>query len=190
MASLNQPVDYDKSTRDISFYLHLIERLRNESCSLKTNTKLATHPYLKAAKEGKLSLAQRRAFVGEQYSIQYSDACSFAVLAGHTNFRPRSLSVASPPTSITESEKSQPDIFQFLLGGEIYASKLLLDHAKSVGLDSEDEGDLRRYPVTAKAQAYPSYWARIALTGNRGAGAAVSDHIIRIRNWHSFWIPI
>jgi len=175
MASLNQPVDDDKI--GISFYLQLIERLRNESCSLKTNTKLATHPYLQAAKEGQLSLAQRRAFVGEQYSIQYSDACSFAVLAGHTNFRPKSLSVASvpspsPPTTINERDNSEPNIFRFLLGGEIYASKLLLDHAKSVGFDSEDEDDLRRYPVTAKAQAYPSYWARIALAGNRGAGAA------------------
>mmetsp|Transcript_24029 Transcript_24029/g.25772 ORF Transcript_24029/g.25772 Transcript_24029/m.25772 type:complete len:307 (-) Transcript_24029:2626-3546(-) len=188
MVSLNQPVNDDKIT-DISFYLQLIERLRNESGSLKTNTKLATHPYLQAAKEGQLSLAQRRAFVGEQYTIQYSDACSFAVLAGHTNFRPKSLSVASvpspsPPTTIDERDNSEPNIFRFLLGGEIYASKLLLDHAKSVGFDSEDEGDLRRYPVTAKAQAYPSYWARIALAGNRGAGAAVSKHhFIRIREF-------
>jgi hypothetical protein len=179
------------TTSGISFYLEILDRLRNERFNLETNEKLAIHPYLIAAREGKLSIAQRRAFVGEQYSVQYSDACSFAKLAGHGNFRPKSLSVASVPSAPTtisneSSEKSsndenneiQPDLFQFLLGGEVYASKFLLDHAKSVGFENEDEGDLRRYKVTAKAQAYPSYWARIALAGNRGAGAAVSFNLI------------
>ncbi len=163
--------------RDLSFYLGMLERLRTESFNLKTNEALATHPYLTAAKEGNLTLAQRRAFVGEQYAIQYSDACSFALLAGHENFRPPSLSAASVPEAPTNSKKedsssdSLPDIFQFLLGGEIYASQLLLDHAKSVGFDDGEEG-LRKFPVTARGQAYPSYWARIALAGKRGAGAA------------------
>lgn len=194
MTTPNKAVDSGiATTRGISFYLEILDRLRNEGFNLETNEKLAIHPYLIAAKEGTLSLAQRRAFVGEQYSVQYSDACSFAKLAGHENFRPKSLSVASVPSAPTtiitnegSSEKSsndenneiQPDLFQFLLGGEVYASKLLLDHAKSVGFENEDEGDLRRYTVTAKAQAYPSYWARIALAGNRGAGAAVSFNLI------------
>lgn len=160
--------------RDLSFYLGMLERLRTESFNLKTNEALATHPYLIAAKEGNLTLAQRRAFVGEQYAIQYSDACSFARLAGHENFRPPSLSGASVPTSSKKEDTSSdslPDIFQFLLGGEVYASQLLLDHAKSIGFDDGEES-LRTFPVTALGQAYPSYWARIALAGKRGAGAA------------------
>jgi hypothetical protein len=194
MTTPNQAADVENATtRGISFYLEILDRLRNESFNLETNDRLSTHPYLIAAREGTLTLAQRRAFVGEQYSVQYSDACSFAKLAGHENFRPKSLSMASvpsAPTTITNNESSekssngenneiQPDIFQFLLGGEVYASKLLLDHANSVGfISGEDESDLRRYTVTAKAQAYPSYWARLALAGNRGAGAAVSFNLI------------
>lgn len=160
--------------RDLSFYLQLLEQLRAEKFNQNTNDVLANHPYLVAAKEGRLTLAQRRAFVGEQYLIQYSDACSFARLAGHENFRPSSLSVANVPAAPQNKECDEtapPDIFQFLLGGEIYASKLLLDHAKSVGFGEGEEG-LKEFPVTAKGQAYPSYWARLALAGNRGAGAA------------------
>ena len=172
----NESVQDDNVTHDISHYLEILERLRNESCCKETDQKLANHKYLVAAKKGQLSMAQRRAFAGEQYSIQYSDACSFAALAGHKDFQPKSLSAASVPSPVTtKAESDPPDLFQFLLGGEIYASKLLLDHAKSVGFDSKDEEGLRRYPVTAKAQAYPSCWARIALAGNRGVGAAVSD---------------
>eukprot|EP00536_Pseudo-nitzschia_multiseries_P000728 jgi/Psemu1/282532/fgenesh1_pg.9_\ len=164
----------DDGSRNISFYLEMLERLRSESFNLETNKALATHPYLTAAKEGKLTLAQRRAFVGEQYAIQYSDACSFARLAGHDGFRPESLCVATvpPPKNCEDSnDETLPDIFQFLLGGEIYASQLLLDHAQSLGSEN-DEILLRNYPITARGQAYPSYWARIALAGNRGAGAA------------------
>jgi hypothetical protein len=182
MTTLNQAEDANHK-RDLSFYLEMLDKLRTESFNLKTNEALATHPYLLAAKEGSLTLAQRRAFAGEQYSIQYSDACSFARLAGHEIFRPPSLSGASIPIAPTKNSKEDdeskdealPEIFQFLLGGEIYASQLLLDHAKSVGFgDGDDDGEesLRKYPVMAKGQGYPSYWARIALSGNRGAGAA------------------
>lgn len=180
----SQPQDHDDGNKDIPFYIKMLDRLRKETFNLDTNKALATHPYLLAAKDGTLTLASRQAFVGEQYAIQYSDACSFAHLAGHEDFRPKSLSEASvPPAKIktirshngkqenVETKTTLPDIFQFLLGGEIYASKLLLDHAKSVGLESE-ENDLEMYPITARGQAYPSYWSRIALAGNRGAGAA------------------
>lgn len=173
MATPNQTDDSD-SNGNLSFYLEILERLRTESFNLETNEALATHPYLIAAKEGTLTLAQRRAFAGEQYAIQHSDACSFARLAGHENFRPKYLSVASvPPAKDDENGNGEalPDIFQFLLGGEVYASQLLLDHSKSLGFESGEES-LKEYPVTARGQAYPSYWARIALAGNRGAGAA------------------
>mmetsp|Transcript_8301 Transcript_8301/g.20512 ORF Transcript_8301/g.20512 Transcript_8301/m.20512 type:complete len:260 (-) Transcript_8301:4966-5745(-) len=166
MTTQNESID---SKKRLSFYLQMLERLRTESFNLETNEKLATHPYLTAAKEGKLTLAQRRAFAGEQYAIQYSDACSFASLAGHDLFRPESLCVARVPPP--KNDEPVPDIFQFLLGGEVYASQLLLDHAKSLSFE-KGEISLRNYPITARAQAYPSYWARIALAGNRGAGAA------------------
>lgn len=157
--------------QDLSPYLEMIDRLRNESFNVTTDQTLATHPYLIAAKEGKLSLAQRRAFVGEQFSIQYSDARSFAMLSGHLHFQPKSLASATVPSPVNEkdNDSGSPDLFQFLLGGEIYASKLLLDHASSIGLNPED---LQCYPVTAKGQAYPSYWARLALARQRAAGAA------------------
>ena len=156
---------------DVSHYLKILDRLRNEPFNEATNLTLASHPYLVAAKEGKLTLQQRQAFVGEQYAIQYSDACSFATLAGHDRFQPATLSEAKVPDPVQQKDRTTvPDLFQFLLGGEIYASKLLLDHAKTVGMDTE--AALQNYPVTAQAQGYPSYWARLALSKNRGAGAA------------------
>lgn len=165
----------DDIRQDLSFYLTMLERLRTEPFNEATNRALATHPYLVAAKEGTLTLAQRRAFAGEQYAIQYSDACSFATLAGHDDdFAPNkgaSLISASVPPAIPGQAKD--DLFQFLLGGEIYASKLLLDHAKSLWLGLLDpEGALQQYPISARAQGYPSYWARLALSKQRGAGAA------------------
>jgi TENA/THI-4/PQQC family len=159
--------DRPNNNDDLSFYLDMLEQLRKEPFNEATNKALASHPYLVAAKEGRLTLAQRRAFAGEQYAIQYSDACSFARLAGHHQFRPETLSGATVPSNHGIRDD---DLFQFLLGGEVYASQLLLDHAKSVGLDTEEA--LQAYPVTARAQAYPSYWARLALASQRGAGAA------------------
>lgn len=159
---------------------------------------------LQAAKNGTLTVQQRRAFVGEQYAIQYSDACSFATLAGHTRSTPhptkntttpssssfpihtnQSLSsvdiatLPSPPEKDENDDNTDVDLFQFLLTGEVYASKLLLDHAKSVGFTIHEEDDARSrerelhdYPVTGKGQAYPSYWAKLALEQKRGVGAA------------------
>lgn len=74
-------------------------------------------------------------------------------------------------------EKAQ-HLFQFLLGGEIYAAPLLLAYAKSVGLDDEaalkesSHNNNKKANISAKAQAYPSYWARLALSNQRAAGAA------------------
>jgi hypothetical protein len=168
---------------DLTMYLNMFETLRNEPFNQETNEKLMTHPYLLAAKDGTLTLAQRRAFVGEQYAIQYSDARSFARLAGHdgSTFHLPSTTLSSvteipspsPSTiqSTTTASGNAKDLFQFLLEGEIYASRLLLDHAKSLGVPTEK--DLRAYPITGKAQAYPSYWARLALSDHgRVIGAA------------------
>ena len=156
-------------------YLAMLEKLRTEPFHDETNQKLKSHPYLQAAKEGRLTTAQRQAFVCEQFAIQLSDACSFARLAGHSNFSPKSLAQATLPQAPTNSEEDNdnmpPDLFHFLLGGELYASQLLLDHAKSLGMTSEESIEQAR-PITARGQAYPSYWARLALNQQRGAGAA------------------
>lgn len=194
------------TSSSIDVYLGMIERLRTEEeFSVETTRKLQTHPYLQAAKNGTLTVQQRRAFVGEQYAIQYSDACSFATLAGHTRSTPhptknttttpssssfpihtnQSLSsvdiatLPSPPEKDEDDDNTDVDLFQFLLTGEVYASKLLLDHAKSVGFTIHEEDDARSrerelydYSVTGKGQAYPSYWAKLALEQKRGVGAA------------------
>jgi hypothetical protein len=156
-------------------YLAMLERLRTEDFHEETNEKLKNHPYVMAAKEGRLTMAQRRAFICEQFVIQHSDACSFASLAGHVGFHPSSLATAKLPdakdaTNAT-GDNDIPDLFQFLLGGELYASQLLLDHAKSLGLASEDSIE-KSYNVTSRGQAYPSYWARLALNQQHAAAAA------------------
>ena len=119
--------------------LEIIQRLRAEPFNKETEDKLQNHPFLEAAEDGTLTLSQRRAFIFEQYKIQLSDAISFATLAGHSDFKPTSLSnISVPELPNTLKEEEEDDLFQFLLGGEVYAASLLLSHAKSLGLDDED----------------------------------------------------
>mmetsp|Transcript_31404 Transcript_31404/g.46883 ORF Transcript_31404/g.46883 Transcript_31404/m.46883 type:complete len:249 (-) Transcript_31404:204-950(-) len=151
--------------------LETIQKLRQESFNEKTEKKLLSHPYLTAAKNGTLTKSQRRAFAREQYLIQLSDARSFASLAGHEGFAPTSLSNAIAPKP--NPPESPVDLFQFLLGGELYAAPLLLEYAKQLDLDEESlKSPNSDYCISAKAQAYPSYWARLALSKQRAAGAA------------------
>ena len=157
---------------------HKMARLRQEPFAQTTEQRLASHPYVLAAENCTLTLAQRRAFAGEQYAVQLSDARSFALLAGHGAFRPASLTGLLPPPPVRTAAGSGADpadsgagnLFQFLLEGELYAAPLLLKHAAALGFEHEDQ--LAAYPVTAGAQSYPSYWARLALSGQRAGGAA------------------
>jgi hypothetical protein len=154
-----------------------IARLRKESFNRETEQKLANHPYLKAAEAGILTMAQKRAFVCEQLAIQKSDAVSFAHLAGHRDFSPSSLSAVkeiprTPTIALPPKYNSYDDLFQFLLGGEIYAAGLLLDHAKYLGLEGDERAIQEERELSPLAQAYPSYWARLALGNQRAAGAA------------------
>lgn len=150
--------------------MEIIQKLRNEQFNIETTQILTSHPYLIAAKNGSLTLAQRRAFVQQQYHIQLSDAKSFAVLAGHFDFNPKKLTDATVPNeSNDDTSSSVPNLFQFLLGGEIYASALLL---KCASFLNQTEIDLQTSPMDAKAQGYPSYWARLALSKSKAAGAA------------------
>jgi hypothetical protein len=149
----------------------IIEKLRSEAFNVETEQKLATHLYVKAAEDGTLRLAQKRAFCYEQFAIQRSDAISFAHLAGHRGFRPTSLTDAQAPKPLPkDNDKDVDDLFQFLLGGELFAAPMLLRYAASLGLNSEQA--LSEYATSPLAQAYPSYWARLALDESRAAGAA------------------
>jgi hypothetical protein len=145
----------------------ILDRLRSEAFNISTEAALASHPYVKVAENGELTMKQRRAFVQEQYAIQHSDAISFAFLAGHKSFVPLSLADAVLPDPAIG--RSADDLFHFLLGGELYASKLLLQCAEKLGID---ESSLQCHQTSPIAQAYPSYWARLALSGKRAAGAA------------------
>lgn len=145
----------------------IIKRLRQAEFVTKTEQQLLSHPYIKAAEEGTLTLPQKQAFAREQYHIQISDAISFSALAGHQGFVPKTLTGAVVPEKKENGDGL--DLFQFLLGGEVYASSLLLAFAKSVGLNEEE---LKSSETSAKAQAYPSYWSRLALSNKRAAGAA------------------
>ena len=154
-----------------------IVRLREEPFNLETEEKLANHPFLRAAEAGTLTLAQKQAFVCEQLAIQQSDAASFAYLAGHRGFAPKSLASvkqvpATPTVPLPPKFTDHDDLFQFLLGGEIYAANLLLDHAKYIGMEGGEEGIRKAKSLSPLAQAYPSYWARLALSDQRGASAA------------------
>jgi hypothetical protein len=160
----------------------IIDRLRNEAFNVETEQRLENHPYVKAAEAGTLRMAQKRAFCREQYAIQRSDAISFAHLAGHRGFRPKSLTGVEVPSSKAarpddDDDDDVSDLFQFLLGGEVVAAPMLLRYAAHLGIDSESK--LRNNTSSSSlsllsplAQAYPSYWARMALDGSRAAGAA------------------
>ena len=52
----------------------VLARLRAEPWATQAERQLEGHAYVVAAEAGTLTLAQRRAFVGEQYSVQASDA--------------------------------------------------------------------------------------------------------------------
>jgi len=144
----------------------LLQRLRAEQFNVETEKKMQEHPYFAAAEAGTLTRVQLQAFLGEQYHIQLSDATSFAALAGHVGFAPKSLTDVKLPTAL----QNEDDLFHFLLGGELCAAPLLLEQAKAFGMECEKA--LKEYPPTSLAQGYPSFWARLALAGKRTQGAA------------------
>jgi len=147
-----------------------LKHLRSEPWLAQVEAKLAVHPYVRAAESGRLTLTQRRAFVGEQYSIQMSDARSFAVLAGHVGFLPSRLAGTPVPSAVQRAPAGATiDLFQYLLEGEVYVADLLLGMSRALGLTEEQ---LMTWPITSQGQGYPSYWARLALSRQRAEGAA------------------
>ena len=109
-----------------------------------------------SAEDGTLTIAQRHAFVREQYSILHSMSISLSSLAGDV------------PSG--EGEEEETDLFQFLLDGVEHIAKLLDAHAKSLGVD---EATLKAWcPVLSKSEAYHTYWSFLALSNKRAAAAA------------------
>jgi len=165
--------------------LDMIAKLRNEQFNLSIEEKLQSHPYVKAAEDGTLTIAQRHAFVREQYSILLSMSISLSSLAGHKDFTPSSLKGITVPKlpghhycyccnrlipSDEGEEEEETDLFQFLLDGVEHIAKLLDAHAKSLGVDEETLKDW--YPVLSRCEAYHMYWSFLALSNKRAAAAA------------------
>lgn len=146
----------------------MIARLRLEAFNLETEARLAAHPLLAAAEAGELTMAQRRAFAAEQHTIQRSDLASFAVLMKTS---PRTATAVTS-SSNDSTATAVPDLYEFLHGGEAYAAPMLKAYAKSVGFNDEKDMEYPQYNISEKAQGYPSYWARLALSNQRAAGAA------------------
>jgi hypothetical protein len=147
----------------------MLRQLRESPQNREMEQKLEFHPYVLRAEAGALTLAQRRAFVEEQFSIQRSDAASFARLAGHQQFAPRSLlhAVVPPCADCTTNASSQ--LFQYLAEGEVYAFSLLMQQAAALGLSA---ASLSAHVPSARASEYPRLWAQLAQEGQRAAGAA------------------
>jgi hypothetical protein len=134
----------------------LLKRLRAEDFKIQTEEKLASHAIVKLAEEGNFTDEHMLAFLGEQYYIQQSDCCSFAHLAGHTNFVPKRLAECTAPALPREGDA----FFHFFVEGELAGAKMCLSQAKEYALE---ERDLQNYKPTLRGQAYPNQWARIAL---------------------------
>ena len=146
-----------------------LESLRSTPWNVEAERQLENHPYVRAAESGALTVAQRRAFVLEQFRIQRSDAASFASLAGHPAFNPATLMGAVVPPCAKCATNASSSLFQYLAEGEVHAFSLLIGQARALGLD---ENALAAHIPSERAQEYPRLWAELARTGARAAGAA------------------
>lgn len=112
----------------------LVNELRQELASVENQ--IRNHPYIAAVEAGSVSLANLRAFAGEQYNIINSDLRSAAQLVARYGGTPSG------------------DFFQGILEGEIIARGYLLQFAQALGWTEED---LKAYEPNPRAQTYPSY---------------------------------
>lgn len=155
----------------LAYATAVLDELRKTPWNAAMEQRLAEHPYVLSAEDGTLTLAQRRAFVLEQFSIQRQDAASFASLAGHASFAPATLLGAKVPPCAACATNASQRLFQYLAEGEVYASSLLIDQAVALGLD---DAGLAAHIPTPQAQAYPRQWARLARSSSHAAGAAAA----------------
>jgi thiaminase len=128
---------------------HLIEQLRAELAPV--DQQIANAPYLTALEHHQVSLANLRAFAGEQYNILRSDLRSDAAMVSRFGTQPHGA------------------FFLDLVNGEAQARGLLLDFAHALGMT---EQDLQAYPPRPRAQTYPSYAAWLGFFGSESDIAA------------------
>lgn len=112
----------------------LIEDLRQELAGVENQ--IRNHPYVAAVEAGEVSLANLRAFAGEQYSIIRSDLRAAAQLVARYGATPSGR------------------FFQGILEGEVLALGYLIQFAQALGWS---EQDLEEYEPNPRAQTYPSY---------------------------------
>ena len=127
--------------------LEIIQRLRNEQFVLDAVEALYTQRYFVAAATGTLSLAQRQGFVFEKYFVALMEAISFAALAGHKGWAPKSISEGS--ATIPEPIGGQPNLFDNLLGATLLSGELLLNFGETLGLT---EADVLKYSKCVSAK--------------------------------------
>ena len=115
------------------------------------DNQIRNHPYLRALKQGQVSLANLKAFAAEQYNILRSDLRSDSLMVSR---------FGATPTGA---------FFRDLPGGEAQALLYLLDFAVALGMN---EGDLQAYEPKSGAQAYPAYVTWLANYGTNADIAA------------------
>ena len=103
--------DSDDSAEQTMSGLEMIQRLRTEPFVQQTKQNLYSQPYHVAAATGTLSLAQRQAFGLEKYYVTLAEITSFAALAGHKGYAPKSIQEAFVPEPIG----TEPDLYDSLL---------------------------------------------------------------------------
>ena len=113
--------------------------------------RLQQHPYVQALEDGRLTLSQLRAFVGEQSHIIPSDLRSLALL----------ISRCAAPAS--------QQFFRAVLDGEAAAMEAFEPLATAVGMTPADRD---AYEPTPGAQAYSAYLAWLCLYGSEAEVAA------------------
>jgi len=108
---------------------------------------------------------------------QEADALSFALLAGQIGFWPTSLMGAAVPQFVMRHPKYAhiPDLFQFLMQGEVHGASLLLGRDNDSHPIGSNLGDsVHQFPHKASplAEAFPLYMSRLAVGQKRAACAA------------------
>jgi pyrroloquinoline quinone (PQQ) biosynthesis protein C len=154
----------------------MLTQLRAEPTNRDSALVLASHPFVKAAEEGRLTKAQMQAFVQEQYHLQWANVISFGKLAGLVSYRPRYLSNETLPSF---PNGTKYNLFAELLARELSAAKLLLKHAHWLELGGNNA--LWQYEPSPIAQIYPSYWSSLALQNRQAAAAAASAVTLPLR---------
>lgn len=169
-----------------------IERIIADEDIVRMTAKLAHHPYLISAEEGRLSVEQQLCFAMEQYHMTRSLSQSIASLANQggnsldTDVSSAefvlgpgdTLAATEAPTSEEALEESrinpQIDLFDYFFAGEVDASAELLVQLRAL-LGCNDVACLMRavknYKPVPGALAYAEFVDKLASGGGRAEAA-------------------